>query len=251
MAKYSEAQYKTSLQGVINIAREAVSKVSNAYNQEWKNNPSTGIRAVLGYWVMNALRHYSAITVLCEENDLSMVANTHYRQMLEIQLQSRHFLSLDENEWEVTSQMISACGCIEFLEKLKSIKDHPAVQAGYREAQVHLTKYDPNIVKQIKSGRSKRQWYWFGHSFSDIASSVSRDGEDLKTLYQLQSADMHGSWGLTFGVANPKPGALDFRGYPDKSTMFRWAAELVDRSTHLYIDIWNEIATAVGAPTVS
>jgi hypothetical protein len=250
MKQYSEVQAKSSLKKVLDVARETVSKVSDAYNQDWEENPSTVIRAVLGYWVVSALRHFVAIITLCEEHDLSMVADSHYRQILEIQLQIRYFLSGDADKWEVTAQKVSAYGCVEYLEKLESVKDHPSVVDGYYKAQEQLKKYDPHIITEIKQDRSKGKWYWFGKSFSKIAGIVSREGEDLKTLYQLQSADMHGSWGLTFGVSNPKLGSLDFRGYPDKATMYVWAADSLDLATQTFVNIWNDVATAVGAPIV-
>ncbi len=250
MKRNSEVQAKSTLKNVVEVAREIVSNVSSAYNQDWQENPSTGIRAVLGLWVVSALRHFVALITLCETHDLSMVANTHYRQMLEIQLQIRYFLSLDEDKWEATSQKVSAYGCVEYLDKLETVKDHPTVKAGYREAEEQLKNYNQHIIAEIKQDRSNRKWYWFGTSFSSIAVEVSRGGEDLKTLYQLQSADMHGSWGLTFEVSNPKPGSLDFRGYPDKATMYAWAADSLDVATWTFVNIWNDVANAVGAPIV-
>lgn len=250
MTNYSEFRAKEHLGRVIGLARKAISRVSDAYSQDWKENPSTEIRAALGYWVVCATRHFAAITILCEEHDLSMVADTHYRQMLEIQLQIRFYVSLDKSIWERTAQKISAYGCIDYLEKLESIMDHPNVQHGYQEVESLLENFDKDLIDSIRSDRAKRIWYWFGKSFSNIADKVSRNGEDLKTLYQIQSADLHGSWGLTLGVSNPKPGSLDFRDYPDKATMYRWAADSLDLATQTYISIWNDVARNVGAPSV-
>ena len=56
---------------------------------------------------------------------------------------------------------------------------------------------------------------------------------------------------MTLGVTNPKPGVLEFREYPDEATLHEWAAESVDRGTELCVRIWNEIASATGAPQVS
>ena len=158
MKRNSEVQAKSTLKNVVEVAREAVSNVSTAYNQDWQENPSTGIRAVLGFWVVSALRHFVAFITLCEVHDLSMVANTHYRQMLEIQLQIRYFLSLDDDKWEITSQKVSAYGCVEYLDKLEAIKDHPTVKAGYREAEERLKDYDQDIIAEIKQDRSNRKW---------------------------------------------------------------------------------------------
>lgn len=250
MAKDEEARAEALLRDTIRKARHRVGEISEAYNKDWIKNPSTGIRAVLGYWMVAAMRHFAALTILSEEHDLSVVAGSHYRQMLEIQIQVRHFIAQDPNQWELLAQRVSAYGCIEYLEKLEVVKSYPTVVDGYMKAQKHLENYDQQLIEKITRDRQNREWYWFGKSFSSVAKHVSRDSEDLQALYQLQSADLHGSWGLTFGVANPKPGSLDFRGYPDKVTMFGWAAESVDMATRLLLGIWNDIAQAVGAPTL-
>jgi hypothetical protein len=96
----------------------------------------------------------------------------------------------------------------------------------------------------------QREHNWFRSSFSKLAKTISKENEDLRMVYQIISADIHGAWGLAFEVANPKPGVLDFRGYPDNSTMYRWAAELLKQVMNLYIQLWNEVAVAMGAPEV-
>jgi len=250
MGKEKETEAEVLLKDAIHKARQTVSDVSDAFNCEWSRNPSTSVRAVLGYWMFTAIRHFVALITLCEENDLSMVSGTHYRQMLEIMIQVRYFTSQAISQWETMAQRVSAYGCIEYLEKLKIVKDHPSVVEGYMEAQEQLKRYDQQIVDQIRRARSNKEWYWFGKSFSAVAKKLSSSSENLQALYQLHSADMHGSWGLTFGVANPKPGSLDFRGYPDKATMYKWAADSVDLATQMLKRIWNDIARAVGAPTV-
>lgn len=235
----------------IGTARDNILAVTDAFTKDWEANPSTGVRALLGHWMVDAFRHIRALIALCEEQDLSMVADAHNRQLFEILLQVRHFLSYDENQRERIAQKISAMGCIDFLEKLEPLKDHPIVMPGYLEAERQLKEYDPDIVEEIREDRAKRIWYWFGKSFSSLAEAVSGTGQDLKTVYQLRSAEMHGSWALTFGVANPEPGSLDLRGYPNRAVMYEWAADLVDESVRLYVSIWNAIAQVVKAPAVS
>jgi len=69
-------------------------------------------------------------------------------------------------------------------------------------------------------------------------------------VYRIVSGQLHGVWDLAIGVANPAPGTLDFRGYPDLDTMYRWAADLVDEATQWYVEVWNEAAIVVGAQKV-
>jgi hypothetical protein len=112
-----------------------------------------------------------------------------------------------------------------------------------------LSKYDPELVSLIRIER-KKNMHWFMTTFTKLARLVSRKGEDLASAYRIISGDLHGVWDLTLGVAQPKPGILDLRGYPDKATMYIWAADMVDLATQLYARVWNEIARSVGAPQV-
>ncbi len=106
------------------------------------------------------------------------------------------------------------------------------------------------MIEEIEKDRLRRKYNWFKQSFSKLASDVSKDGEDLQGTYQLISANLHGVWGLTFGVSNPEPGVLDFRGYPNKTEMYKHAADMLDQSVGLYKKIWNEVAVCVGAQQV-
>ena len=79
---------------------------------------------------------------------------------------------------------------------------------------------------------------------------ISVENEDLRSIYQIVSANIHGSWDHALYVKNPKPGLLDFRGYPNKKTLYLRAVEVLDDATLYYMKLWNEIADAVGADGV-
>jgi hypothetical protein len=240
---------KALLSSTTKGARAIISSVSAAFSQEWKSNPGTGARAALGKWVLTLVRHLGAISILAEEHDLSTVADVHYRQMFEIQLQVRRFLATAHSEHDRLAEKISAWGCIDFLDKLEPVKDLEVVRKGYEEMSARLSLYDPALVAAIRVER-KKNLHWFCTSYTQLAREVSKPGEDLASVYRITSGGLHGVWDLTLGVANPRPGFLDLRGYPDEQTMFRWAADLVDMATHLLIDTWNDVAGAVGAPSI-
>ncbi|MBI5962139.1 MAG: hypothetical protein HY863_01585 [Chloroflexi bacterium] len=246
----SETQNLEFLGAVILKARDALIAVSDACKKPWTKNPSIGIRAFLGYSLVKARRHFAAVIVLCEERDLSMVAYVHHRQMFEIFLQVRYFLSFSQDKMEYLAQKISAWGCLEYLEKLESSKDRDGIKNGYDDMLEQLACFDKNIIDEIKVEKKQRKHNWFGSNFSKLATNVSTEGQDLKLAYQVISNNIHGTWGLALEVANPEPGFLDFRGYPDKSTMYKWAADLLNQVMILYINMWNEIAVTVGAPEI-
>ena len=227
-----------------------MSDVVDAFAGKWAANPGTATRAALGLWVFTAMRHLSAIDILAEEHDLSTVAHVHNRQIFEILLQVRRFAQATPSDRERLAQAISACGCLEFLGKLEPVKDHPHVQAGYAEMTEQLTKYDPQVLAEIRAQRGRGRHNWFGTTFTDLAASVSKPGEDLAAAYRLISAEMHDVWALAIGLTIPAPGSLDFRGYPDLDTMFSRAADLVDEATQRYVQIWNEVAILVDAQEV-
>ena len=248
--RFSDDEARDLLGRVISKAREVISVVSSAYQEEWKNNPSTGIRAVFGHWLVQTVRHFAAVIILCEEDDLSVVANTHHRQIFELFLQVRYFASVDQDTKEILAQKIPAIGYIEYLEKLSVIKDHKHIKDAYDEIKQMLELYDDDLIQEIITDRKNRKYNWFGRSFSQLAKDISRNNEDLRSTYQIISADIHGIWDLSLDVRNPEPGVLDFRGYPDKATLFIRATELVDQVTTLFIKLWNEIAESVGAECV-
>ncbi len=123
-----EVEAQKLMSNIIFIARDTISNIHAAFKSPWEKNPSTGERAVFGHWVVKAVRHLSSITILCENHDLSMVAHVHHRQIFEIFLQVRYFASVSDEEREYLSQKIAALGCVEYLEKLKSIKDHEIIK---------------------------------------------------------------------------------------------------------------------------
>ena len=239
------------LKSTIATSRKIIRKVVEAFPTPWREDPNAGSRVALGKWITTSLRHLLAITVLAEEHDLSMVADIHFRQMFEIMLQVRYFVATKPSERDKLAERISAWGCLDYLEKLASIKEHDQVRKGFQEMTEQLSTYDQNLISALQVERKKsKSANWFKSSFTGLARDVSRDGEDLAATYQLISAGLHGAWDLTIGVSSPKPGELDFRGYPDIATMQRWAADLVDRATQIYVKTWNDIAIAVGAPQV-
>ena len=217
----TESQYQKSLGLTLLKAREALIAVSKASKMPWGNNPSTGVRAFLGHSLSRARRHFSAVIILCEEKDLFTVANVHRRQMFELFLQVRYFLSPIQDDKEYLAEKIAAWGCVELLEKFESSKQGEDTQRGYADAQEQLSRFQQRIIDEIKSEKRQNKHNWFGSSFSQLAKAVSGDGQDLRLVYQVISNDIHGTWGLALDVSNPEPGVLDFRSYPDKATMYR------------------------------
>jgi hypothetical protein len=248
--RYSESTARDLLREVIIKAREVIEVVSEAYKEEWTNKPSISVRAVFGHWLVKAARHFLAAIILCEERDLSVVAGVHHRQMFELFIQIRYYASATLEGKEIFAEKISALGCVEYLEKLDVVKDNDHMKGAYDEISEILTHHNQDIVSEIRKERKNRIYDWFGCSFSQLAKDVSREGENLRGAYQIISADIHGAWDLALGVNNPEPGVLDFRGYPNKATMYIRAADLLDQITTLYMNLWNEIAESVGAQGV-
>ena len=247
---FSEDDAQKHLTKTLERARTVISIVVEAFKEPWSKNPSTSVRAVLGLWVVNIMRHFLAIQILAEEFDLIKIADTHYRQMFEIMLQIRFITSAENNKRERLAHKVSAWGCVDYLEKMKRFKDVDFAKNAYIEEQTHLSEYDPDLVAEIKKERKQRNLYWFGSSLTRLANSVSTESEDLAQAYRIISAQVHGSWDVTLDVANPQPGILDFRGYPNKAQLYYWASELLDQASNLYIQVWNEVAISVGAPEV-
>jgi hypothetical protein len=248
--RFDESSANKLLGSVIKKAEEVIGVVSDVFKEDWTNNPSTSVRAVFGQWLVTAVRHFAAVIVLCENHDLSVVADVHHRQIFELFLQTRYFASLDRDSKEKNAEKIVATGYVEFLEKITILKDHDQITNTYKEVLEKLNRFDANLRDEIQRDRKKKSFNWFGTSFSKLAENVSRAGEDLKSAYQIISADIHGTWNLAFDVCNPEPGLLDFRGYPDKTTLYIRATELLYQVTALYMNLWNEIAENVGAQMV-
>jgi hypothetical protein len=249
--EYTDESAKNLLDDIIKIATATIDRVIDAFRGEWENNPSTGIRAVFGSWFISATRHLKAIICLCEKNDLSIVANVHQRQIFELFLQVRYYASLDVDTKERLFHKMLAIGCIEYLEKLHSLRNNEQMRAAYSEMFNRVLGFDKDLISEIKQERKRRQYNWFGCTYSKLAKNISRDGQDLESAYQVISGDMHGSWNLALDVSNPEPGVLDIRGYPDNRTLYLRAAEMLDQATDIYINIWNETADSVGARRVS
>jgi hypothetical protein len=246
----SEDDALKNLSEVIDAAHVSISNVSHAFHESWKSNPSTGVRAAFGHWLVSSARHVVAVTTLVQENDLVKVAEVHYRQMLEILFQVRKVASTHGANREHIVQKVAAWGVLDYLEKMEFVKDTEWGRGGYEDVEQRLELFDVELVLEIKKER-KRSMYWFGKNFSSLAKEVTRQPEDLAKVYHVVSAQAHGAWDLALDVINPAPGHLDFRGYQNKAQLYYWSAELLDRVYKLNVQIWNEIATAVDAPQVA
>jgi hypothetical protein len=247
---YSEPEAFDLLQKTIVKSREVISNIVDAYNGEWTKNPSTNIRIVFGHWFVKAMRFLATITVLCEVRDLSVNANIFHRQIFELYLQTRFYAQLSDTEKEEYSIKIEIFGCLEYLEKMESIKENEYIRNAFKEVSDYLASFDDDLVIKYKDERDQRRNFWFGRSFSQLANELSQEGEDLRRIYQITSSDLHGVWDLILDVKNPAPGLLDFRGYPDKNTLFIRGVETLDQTTLLLIEMWNEVAKSVGAEQV-
>ena len=250
--RFDEATAQKLLHAIIEKAKEVVGVVAEAYKEEWTNNPSTGVRAVFGHWLVNAVRHFGAIITLCEgtlrkEHDLAIVADVHHRQIFELFIQARYYALLDEKSKEKIAKKIYAIGCIDYLEKIDILKDHEYIKDGYNEISDRLSEIDKELVDEIMDERKKKSYQWFGRSFSQLAKDVSQAGEDLRSIYQVISADVHGTWNLALDVDNPEPGHLVFRAYPNRTTLYIRSAEMLHQVTNHYLKLWNGIARSVGA----
>lgn len=248
--KFTEETSIAMKDEVINKAKEVLDVISEELKKDWSNKPSTKVRMVYGHWFFNAYRHFRASIILCQEFDLSIVTNVHHRQIFEIFLQVRYYSLLNQEDKELFADKIKAIGYMEYLEKMNITLDNDFLKRGYEEISDSLEQFDIETVKDIIKKRKDHNYYWFGSSFSQLAKRVNRNSEDLSRAYQLISTDVHGSWSLAFDVQNLKPGILDFRGYPDRTTINIRTSEMLYQITTQYMDIWNEIAESVGAQPV-
>lgn len=240
---------------IVEKAKEVVGVVTGAYKDEWTKHPSKGVRIVFGHWLVNAVRHFHATILLCEgvlqkEHDLSVVVDVHYRQIFEIYLQARYYASLDQGLQEKYAKKIYAAGCVDYLEKISVRKDDENMADAYTEVSNKLSGFDKELVDEIMKERKKGSFNWFGKAFSQLAKDVSREGEDLRSIYQIISAEVHGTWNLALDVDNPEPDLLVFRGYPDETTLYIRSAEILYQVTNYYMRLWNVIAKSVGAQEV-
>lgn len=247
---YSESDAFELFKKTIAKSREVICNIVVSYKGDWKKNPSTNLRKVFGYWSVKAIRLLATITVLCEERDLSVNANVFHRQIFELYLQTLFYAKLSDIEKEEYAIKMEIFGCLEYLEKMEPIKNNEYVKNAYREVSDALNSFDDNLVMKYTKERNQRKFFWFGKSFSQLANELSCEDEDLKGVYQIISSDVHGVWDLILDVRNPEPGVLDFRGYPDKKTMYLRGIETLDQATSLVMQMWNEIAGCVGAEQV-
>jgi hypothetical protein len=255
LERFDEATAQNLLTAITEKAKEVVGVVTEAYKEEWTKHSSNNIRVVFGHWLVNAVRHFAASIVLSEgvlleQHDLSVVVDVHQRQIFEIYLQARYYASLDQELREKHARKIYAAGCIDYLEKISVQKDHENISDAYKEVSDKLSDLDNELIDEIMKERKKGLYNWFGKSFSQLAKDVSQEGEDLRSLYQIISAEVHGTWNLALDVDNPEPGLLDFRGYPDKTTLYIRTAETLYQVTNDYMRLWNIIAKSVGAQEV-
>ncbi|HCK65281.1 MAG TPA: hypothetical protein DHW49_03370 [Anaerolineae bacterium] len=247
--RFDESTAQNLFKIVIEKAKEVRGIVTEAYKEEWKNDPSTNIRIVFVHWLAKAVRHFSAAITLCEKNDLSVINDVHHRQIFELFIQIRYFASLNQEEKDKCSKKIYAIGCIDLLEKLSIKKDHPNINGTFKKISDIVSSLDQDLINEIKSRRKKNTYNWFGKTFSQLAKDVSREGEDLRTIYQTISADVHGTWDIVLNVRSSSE-HIDFRGYPDMKTLYLRSAENLYQITNQYMELWNEIAKSVGAQEV-
>ena len=248
--KYTEKTASHLLAKVEAYAKEALKVVLEAFKEEWKYHPSAKIKGVFGHWLVNSSRHLRAAIILCNEYDLSIVANVHHRQIFEIFLQVKYYANLTQNEKEEKADILSIIGSIEFLEKMKGLQDSDNIEKSYKEITAYLARYDKELVDNIKKKRKNSKYNWFDRSFNQLAKDMGNKDQDLKVAYQIISADIHGTWDYLFDVKHFEPGVIDLRGYPDRTTLFIRAAETLYQVTNLFITLWNEIARSVGAEEV-
>lgn len=246
---YNEESAHKLLLTVINNAKIVYEIIAGAYKAEWTNNPSVGVRTVLGLWLVTAARHFEAAIVLCMQGDLYIVSDVHLRQIIELYLQARYFASLEKLQMEKEADNIYVIACIEYLEKLQMLKDHESIKDEYRKILDKVSQYDKVIIEKIYKDRKKSK-NWFGMTYSNLAQYFSEPGENLVGIYKVTSTDVHGSWDILFGVRSPEPGIIEFRSYKDKTTKDLQAAERLFTTTGYYINAWNQIAKVIGAEEV-
>jgi len=231
-------------------AIDVTTAISDSFAQPWTDNPGGNERAVFGIWTNNAIRHLASVTALAQQGDLALTAEVHFRQLLELLLQTRRLAEEPRPSREGLALKVAAWGCIDYLRKLQPVKDHPLAVKGYAELAAMKSRFPKPLVAQIEREMKKGKKFWHGLTQTELARRTSRGSQNLAAVFQIASSQLHGSWDVALGVTSPRPGVLDFRPYPDQATLYRWSADLVDRCTDFSIAIWNTVARAVGAPTL-
>jgi len=236
------------LRATVLRAGDVTSSISHSFARPWTNNPGPNERAVFGMWVNNAVRHLAAVAVLAEQGDLALIAEVHFRQILELLLQVRWLAREPQASRESLALKIAAWGCVDYLRKLEPVKNLPIAAPGYAELASMKSRFPRALIGRIEGEMKKGKKHWHGLTQTELARRVSRGNQNLAALFGIASSQLHGSWDVALGVTSPRPGRLHFRPYPDQATLHRWSAELVDRCTQFCAAIWNTVADTVGAP---
>jgi len=245
---YRPSEEQILLRATVLRSIDVRSEISESFSKPWTNNPGSNERAVFGMWVNNAVRHLVAVTVLAEQGDLALIAEVHFRQLLELLLQTKRLAAEPSASRDSLALKVAAWGCIDYLNKLQPVKNHPLAADGYAELSSMKSRFPKALTAQIESEMKKGKKHWHGLTETDLARRMSSGSQDLAALYRIASSQLHGSWDVALGVSSPRPGRLEFRPYPDQATLYRWSAELVDRCTEFCIALWNTVAKTVGAP---
>jgi len=245
-----QTKEQTLLRATVLRAIDTRRAISRSFSAPWTKNPGPNERAVFGTWTNNAVRHLGAVIVLVEQGDLALIAEVHFRQLLELLLQVRRLAQEPTASRDSLALKVAAWGCVDYLKKLEPVKNEPYAAAGYTQLSSMKARFPPALIKQIEAEMKKGKKYWYGVTTTTLANRVSLGHENLAAVFAIASAQAHGSWDVALGVTSPSPGHLDFRPYPDSATLHTWAAETLDRVTEFSVRIWNTIADVVGAPNI-
>jgi len=248
---YTEDQSATLLEKTIINAKEIYNATISALHENWGNVPAFGTKVVLSNWLTNSLKHFNAAIILTEHVFPSLVATVHHRQIFENFLQTKYFLSLSPYKQKTTSDSIRIIGCLELLEKLDPVKDQPEISKLIQDVKEILLNYESSFINEIKDKRkNNKKKQWFEMSYSDLARCLSTEGENLRGVYQILSADVHGHWNLLLDVQLSESGNLDFRGYSNKTQLFLGAADSLYQMSGFMLKSWDEIAEFVQATKI-
>jgi len=246
---------RKQLQESINQTKAAVIEFQLLAREDWKNKLSPEEYVVFLYWANKATNHLLAVIALCEADmredliaskyELVPIANIHYRQMVELFLQVKYLAKIEKNERPHFAEKAVAFGVVEYLRKMEIFRDDEFAQKGISEMEERLKYFSPEIIQEIQD---EKRFYWFGKSFSQLASEVSTTDNDFKALYGLVSAHAHGIWDIILGVSNPQDSVLRISQYQNKNQKADFGRLLIEEATIMFRQTWNAIAVAVGAP---
>lgn len=128
---YDEQTAFNLLNKTVQKANEINYVILEALHEKWAKKTTLNIKIVLTSFFFSAMRHLLATITLCETKDLSEIAIVHQRQILELYLQIKYFVSFNDDKKNTVAQKIAAIGCIEFLEKMKDFKDHDFIKKNH------------------------------------------------------------------------------------------------------------------------